>query len=34
MTLAPENFNRALDDLLVADADALDSKDMQRWLSN
>ena len=34
MTLAPDSFNRALDALLVADADALDSKDMARWLSN
>lgn len=34
MSLAPDSLNRALDALLVSDADALDSKDMARWLSN
>lgn len=34
MTELTESFSRSLDALLVADADALDSKDMGRWLAN
>lgn len=34
MTALPLEVDRALDALLVADADALDSKDMTRWLAN
>lgn len=34
MTSASSDLAASLDRLLLADADALDSKDMQRWLSN